>query len=169
MPAPYFRSCNDAGVGDHSPLHWNWNATPGQIENVGRLAFPLCIEQSRILLENAEHARFKSYGSSGELEFNTSKAYMVSGTKIKLHSKWRERFLPDIIKDVCKQLRIDNQKIGISANLHRLLFFSEGGFIRDPQDRDGKEFKELPPARRPFATCITVTLGASRWHHHLTS
>ena len=147
---------NDAGVGDQQPICTGIGMLPPgiEIENVGRLAFPLCIEQSRILLENAEHARFKSYGSSGELEFNTSKAYMVSGTKIKLHSKWRERFLPDIIKDVCKKLRIDNQKIGISANLHRLLFFSEGGFIRDPQDRDGKEFKELPPARRPFATCI---------------
>ena len=37
--------------------------------------------------------KYRNKYNSGELEFNTSKAYMVSGHKIKLHSKWREKFL----------------------------------------------------------------------------
>ena len=130
-----------------NPLELSTFATGGEINlktigipavsvnNVGRIAYPLCLPQAELLLKVATQAPFGK-GTETIVDDNIRKVWQIDGNLVTVNRQWVDFLLPKIVADCCAKLGIDAQKMGVRASLYKMLLYEEGGHFKTHRDTE---------------------------------
>eukprot|EP01032_Pedospumella_encystans_P019187 gene19187-21823_t len=105
------------------------------VDGVGRLAYPLCKEQTVTLLGVSSQAPFGK-GKKTVVDTNIRRAWQVDSKLVHINPLWLSNALPKLVTDCCAKLGIDAVKANVRANLYKLLLYEEGGHFKKHRDTE---------------------------------
>lgn len=105
------------------------------VAGVGRLALPLCPEQAVTLRAASEPAPYGK-GHATVLDDTVRRARQVPASKVSIAKPWK-RHLSAVVKHVVAQMGVgDAEKLGIEAQLDKLVLYEPGGFFLPHKDTE---------------------------------
>jgi len=106
-----------------------------EVEDVGRIAFPLCSEQAKLLISKARVGPF-GRGSETIVDTTVRKVWEIQKDKVLLSEEFITGLLQDTVNASCANLGLSGDLSHIKANLYKLLVYEEGGFFKKHQDTE---------------------------------
>eukprot|EP01032_Pedospumella_encystans_P013797 gene13797-15868_t len=105
------------------------------VDGVGRIAYPLCKEQTVTLLGVSSQAPFGK-GTETVVDVDVRRAWQIDSNLVHINPLWLSNSLPMLVKDCCAKLGIDAVKANVRANLYKMLLYEEGGHFKKHRDTE---------------------------------
>ena len=105
------------------------------VQGIGRIAYPLCIQQFAAMLNMSTHAPFGK-GTETLVDLNVRRAWQIECDLVSINPHWMNNVLPKIVTDCCIKLGVDAVKMKVRAHLYKLLIYEEGGHFKKHRDTE---------------------------------
>ena len=104
------------------------------IEGVGRIAYPLCTEQAKTIISQADLAPFGK-GIETIIDIAVRQTWQIEPSKVTIGPNFYSAQLPSILRTVRKHLGLFG--LGdIEAHFYKLLLYEQGGHFKRHQDTE---------------------------------
>jgi len=105
------------------------------VEGVGRIAYPLCKEQT-VTLSGVSSQAFIEKETETVADAGVHRVWQIDSNLVRINEKWIAESLPKVVTACSKKLGVDPAKMDVRANLCKMLLYEEGGHFKKHRDTE---------------------------------